>query len=364
MIDTEIAPSNPIYLGHSSPVVCLVDALDIISDLYFHLVLGYGLQEAAWRINWRRATDRLGPEIEIIEETPFGKYPIATGLIFLGSLTQVIKIFACGGILWAKILVGMYLSSYIVLTIMTSLPPRHWRTNRPPWTLSLPTDRFRPFYDYTLFDHSDTVWIIGVLVQGVLYVWEAGQIVSRSDMLWGNNLEALPCRLGRVLLRFPTLLSDAFYLFIPLVYGHVVVLILSWGFFSVFEAFETSRGRNRCTCLGATILSVGLAAIPFSVTLSCLRLLIFGTLDYETVMKISNMYLIPLLVLWALWMPAVKGWVCVCKRMDFQLLKPEVKRMPALLRFATFNLLTLILQCCIGYNPGGTIKPEWTEKLG
>lgn len=145
ILDTFHHEKKLLYPMRSSPFVCLADALDVIICVFVMVVVKReSIGNAACEIDsWQRRSSSdsdvatTGPEPV---DTDPKKYPITWFLtwlvIFLGSATQVVKLFAFQGPAteWAKAAAGMYLGSYVIL-IAASFLPRTANYNTKDYTL-------------------------------------------------------------------------------------------------------------------------------------------------------------------------------------------------------------------------------------
>jgi len=131
-LDRAFPESSLLFPSRSSPIVCAVDALNVIHEFLVYIIVhDRGMQDAALRTNWRRARYRLGSDIKTLQENITEKRPNTVLILFIGTVLQVLGLFAADSIFWTKMWAGIYLSSYVPLAIVGLLAPSGWRENPP-----------------------------------------------------------------------------------------------------------------------------------------------------------------------------------------------------------------------------------------
>lgn len=113
VLDDGFQQSSMLFPARASPFVCITDILEVLVHLIYEFLTRKSLRTAAFLVCLRRQQDRHGPEE--LEKSVLRLHPKASVVLFLGISTQVVKIYAFQGIFWAKIIVTIYLVSYIVL---------------------------------------------------------------------------------------------------------------------------------------------------------------------------------------------------------------------------------------------------------
>jgi hypothetical protein len=119
----QLSGVQPPFAARSSPFVRLADALEVLIELFLRVCRGHHLQKAARYVNWRRARNRLGPEVTVLEEGSAGKHPFAFFILFIVTLLQGVKIFGFGGCCGPKSGQAAFLGSYTVLAFIQFLAP-------------------------------------------------------------------------------------------------------------------------------------------------------------------------------------------------------------------------------------------------
>jgi hypothetical protein len=140
-LDVALPESSLLFAARSSPIVCVVDTLEIMIELSIYLYQGYNLRQAAWRSNWKRARIRLGRDITILEESAVEKHPTAFLVLFIATVLQTIKILGfqghCGQkygqeLSFARMLFSLLFNSSHQRTGEMILLPQHFKGNRVP----------------------------------------------------------------------------------------------------------------------------------------------------------------------------------------------------------------------------------------
>ena len=120
------------FFFRSSPLVCLIDGISVLSSFGFYLRQSRNLHVAL--INTSRS--RLAPPSpSVVDEDDEQSFPsnlhqlqdnelFRILLFVLGVAPQAIKLYACTGLFWTKLWASMYLISFFSLEILVLLPPR------------------------------------------------------------------------------------------------------------------------------------------------------------------------------------------------------------------------------------------------
>ncbi|KAH7310137.1 hypothetical protein BKA65DRAFT_543283 [Rhexocercosporidium sp. MPI-PUGE-AT-0058] len=120
ILDQGLSPSNLLFPARVSPLVCLTDGIEVIVHLAYELLHSTPLRNAAFKIGVKRQQDRRIATMHL-ERSIIRQHPKASVVLFLGPLSQAIKLFGFHGLLWAKILAGIYLISYMILAGVLAL---------------------------------------------------------------------------------------------------------------------------------------------------------------------------------------------------------------------------------------------------
>lgn len=116
ILDYGFPSSSLLWPSRASPIVCVTDSLEVLIQLVYELRNGTPSNIAASKICLRRYRDRCGPlaTSNISEKSTIRLHPKSSAILFLATFTQVVKIFGFHGVGWAKVFVAIYLLSYLI----------------------------------------------------------------------------------------------------------------------------------------------------------------------------------------------------------------------------------------------------------
>ena len=227
IVDREMDSSNVLFLAFSSPVIALMDAVDVVIDLSTQLILGATLHDATRKTLWRRARQRYEKDIKVIEPTYLEKSTVLRLVIAFVLLSQGLQIFTFKNLLWAKLLASMYLSSYFTLLLLLYLAPKDWRSTPP---LEEVTSRYSaswwiPFQDVT----RDGVYFCAAGLQLVLYFFLFDKIVHSTLEIYVPSDSRTPWKKGDQQPRFDSIALTLFAaipdFFLALLFWLVMLLL-------------------------------------------------------------------------------------------------------------------------------------------
>ena len=313
-------PSGVLFPAHSSPLVCAVDALEVFLQLIGYMYVGASAPAAARRV----VQERMWQPPRSISVATAADPPLTLGdqhprahivLFVLGVLPQAIKLFGMHGIPWTQACGGLYLSSYLVIAGVGALARRVERD----------TD-------------ADTSWRRAALVERTMKVWNFvsfGIVAVVQAGVWVWCVQAL-------LLPVWDIEAKAFVLYFILsflkylVFGLMICMSNILPFLLVFATpvIPTTRGQ---IAYFAFSISLGVGLCVYGVPLFQVADLLFR-MDY---------LLFSVYVLLAAFI-ATK----------------VVPHHRLMIFFGLLNLVLSILYYRFRYDPTGTVKPLWAEKLG
>lgn len=360
ILDNYIPASNLLFPAHSSPIACVADAGDALLDLFIQLIFGEKIRKAAANILWRRARDRIGSTIEVVEETTPEKFTVATAIIFIGPLSQAIKLYGCEGILWAKVIATMYLSSYLVLTLLTFLASPNWRSS-PPILTPLKSSTSQRLVVYKQL--SVQIGITFLVIQPLLYFWFIDGIIQRSASASGEPTS-------------PRTTIESYY---------STSMSIPGSFLWTFGLFLAFMVPFNTLLIGGSVIVRGILA-PDTETRLCYfgafitvvpALVTFCYTTYPSVAQFANLIYIPhtgrnhlglfavgLLAILVVVLVVIDQRIWIKRRVPF-LQQWFVKDSTVwLVAFAVFNVSFLLFYLVKGYDSTGTVKPAWTDRLG
>ena len=130
-LSTSLTTDQSFYF-RVSPVICFVDALSVLFNFIY-----YARCSSTWRLAIARVSKAkltLGDPSEDRSTANEGSEPVGNLrrlqenelfrliLFSLGALPQIIKIFACSGLVWVKVWVAVYLTSFILIEVLVLGP--------------------------------------------------------------------------------------------------------------------------------------------------------------------------------------------------------------------------------------------------
>jgi hypothetical protein len=326
-------PSGVLFPARSSPLVCAADALDVLLRLLSYMYAGASAPVAARRIVQERiwqpspsiavataADDDNNNDEEAAEtaESPLtlgDQHPRAHIVLFvLGVLPQAIKLFGMHGIPWTQACGGLYLSSFLVIAGVGALARRAERDADADTSREGPLDKLM----MAVWD-VPSIWVVAVVQAGV-WVWCVWALLLLLPV-WDMKAKA------------PVLY---FILSTPawVMFGFIVRGPMIRAFYYLFL----------WTILIPTTLGK-IAYFAFSASLAVLYL--YGVRQFLDFL-IREVYL------------QFSAYVLVAAFFATKV----VPRHLLMIFFALVNLVLFILYYRFRYDPTGTVKPLWVEKLG
>jgi len=307
-------PSGVLFPARSSPLVCAADALDVLLRLLVYMCVGASAPAAARRVVQKRMwKPPRSIAVATAADPPLtlgDQHPRAHIIMFvLGVLPQAIKLFGMRGIPRTQACGGLYLSSYLVIAGVGALARRVERD----------TD-------------ADTSWRRAALIERTMKVWNFVSFGIVAVVQAGVSVWCV-----RALLR-------------PLV----------------------AKARVLYIILGTPVWSIFGMIIPMPNVLA--SLLVLATLVIPTTLgKIAYFAFSASLV--GLYLYRIPHFVDFLIQEDFLVFSAHVlvaaffatKMVPhhrLMIFFGLVNLVLSILYYRFRYDPSGTVKPLWAEKLG
>jgi len=345
-LDVSFPQSSLLFPARSSPFVCVADTLVVFCELARLLLSGVVIREAALEVNWRRVPDRRDSRDNILKETTIEKHPKASVVLFLGTLCQAVKIFSFQGVFWAKAAAAIYVSSYIVLAGV-SLASRDLRNKY------VPTHR-----KHNPFAQIVTVFgIIAVGIHGLVCCWAMFQVIHMEAVLstGPSDIHGLTAVLYYVM---TVLLHAVFLCLIMILLLVSIMMVLSGGILLPFASLETDTTVRQIRFVGIFL------QMAFG---GCFLYVTYGWVvdpEHLVLYRFSNVLaqgggLLAIGIGCLVLCMKVVAWIC--GRVSFL---QGWKLRTDLVTFALANLVVACLYCSFAYDPEGTIKPAWTEKLG
>ena len=108
-------PSTCSFYFNSSPIVCLANALEIVSKLCWRLYSLRSVDAAASLTAKELFEDLESPERPTRLARLKENKDVRLAIFFLGALPQIIKLYAMTGIVGTKVCASMYLGSFLII---------------------------------------------------------------------------------------------------------------------------------------------------------------------------------------------------------------------------------------------------------
>jgi len=310
-------PSGILFPARSSSLVCAIDVLDVLLRLFLYMYVGASAPAAARRVVQKRMWQPpRSIAVAMAADPPLtlgDQHPRAHVVLFvLGVLPQAIKLFGMHGIPWLQACGGLYLSSFLVIAGVGALARRAERDNANiSWEGPL-DELMMKVWNFT------SIWVVAVVQVGV---WvSCGRALLHPA--WHIGPDSSTLSLIAWLLAF-------------LMFLVITALLNMLTAFSLFVTISIP------TILGKIAY--------FAVSAS----LVIGVSFYGTPYLVMTFILGPDYLLFSMYV-----WVAA-----FYATK-VVPHHLLMIFFGLVNLVLSILYYRFRYDPTGTVKPLWAEKLG
>jgi len=313
-------PSGVLFPAHSSPLVCTTDALEVLLRLLMYMYTGASAPVAARRVVQERTWQPpRSISVATAADPPLtlgDQHPRAHIVLFvLGVLPQAIKLFGMRGIPWTQACGGLYLSSYLVIAGVGALARRAERDT------DADTSWRRAALDELMMEVWDvpSFWVVA-WVQAGMWVWCVRALLLP---VWDMEAKVFVLYFILSLPKYPVL-------------GFMLGLLNVLCFFSVFATpvIPTTLGK--------------IAYFAFSASLG-VGLCIYGVPDFQ----VEDLLF---------WMDYLLFSVYVLLAAFFA--TKVVPHHRLMIFFGLLNLVLSVLYYRFRYDPTGTVKPLWAEKLG
>ncbi|KAI9859670.1 MAG: hypothetical protein M1813_006601 [Trichoglossum hirsutum] len=338
----------------SSPIVCLVDATEVLFQLAYYILHGNWPWKAAQEVTRHRFQnfDRDNDGLAKVEENKH----VRLVLFVLGVLPQVVKLCAVTGIPWTKTWGSMYLASFVVTELVVVIAGRGEHktdeTNTARHEHELETARGtspqnQEPNEVTTEEQMPEVEASGEqLIRRKTAVW---LLSSRIPTLLAMCFQSVLCTWAFASAVYEVLTSGkasnptktvvrAMAFFLPLLY----LATAAWGVLGL----SLSRRRLSVSVVASVIITPASALVAGYIQFYA-RLLDVSMAD-GGFLAFTSIYTIIMLLLIGYWS------------------NHDTHPMALPLRhfFVLANLLTALLYYRFKYNPEGTSKPSWVEVFG
>jgi len=374
-----------IFAARSSPIVCLVDTLEVFVRIPVYLLQGDSIRKAATKVRWVRTKHWPNETINVLP----APVPVSSSLdderstrlarfvIFvLGLMPQALKLLGMKGLLWTQAWAGIYLRSFLTLTFVD--------------VIAEPTQDHAQISqdsqsDANLENVIRLLFRITVIAHFALLFWTLSNFLPPYELLditegvSEDNVRALPL-VVLLLSSIPFGIMISVCIFVVPLGPPLVLIMILWGISRYFhldrimhqayiraEAAHPDR-LDIVRALSLCLLAVGMFGVPvwFGIRLNedhQSEIEIFLSLSLEIV-KACLAAISSCTVLLCLWLAAWKISSKVAPSWFGSVLEKVSLHVWLAYAFTITNFLLCLMYYCFIYDPTGTVKPAWTEKLG
>lgn len=353
-MDTSNTSTYLLYAVRASPFICVTDAIEIIIYMSIELLYGASPRLAAAIVCSHADDDWRGDcyNMQHVEKSSIRQSPKASLIIFVGVLTQIIKLFGYQILTWPEVIAGMYAAPFALqagLVLVADpiedngLPvQRLWE--RRPARVHRPLNAY---FSWTLFVYCCVVSLIvsSVAINRIfptLAAFGTEKSGAYNGLWWtGKSVTIIILLVAGTMLASALTFAPAIIILdqknrYSIVYSLCVTVV---GAYLVFELWYNLLSMADERPYSDGDLRIWTVCFP-----SCfgIALLIFTGVIFVT-------WILTLLV-----------------RTVQRLIGCRVRRQQQshMVGIAFAHLVVAVLYGTYGYDSKGTIKPAWTDKLG
>lgn len=348
--------SSILITERANPLVCLRDTFSLIFYFLVALSKRQSLSTTAALVWHWWLEDRYGTENQEypnLLDTPIRNHPKASALLFLGSMTQAIKIFSYQGVVWPKVLVAIYLSAYcipVALLILAKSDFIYQQLHRSD-TLSFIQRKKRSWsLIFSVTALGLCCWTLAKIV--LKYNYEASaQRVEQSGVF---TREAFQIFLGILGVALGGSLRG-----VAIFYYFIALLSILYGIV-VFTHNKPSSTQEDIILSLFCILYIALGCV---VTYFVFPWIVTVEPGPQVAAALYSVCLLSILLV----LLYVAGRVLDLVAFGILKVKDQsvvYRRTPFSVVLASTYLLVALLHFAFLYDTSGTVKPQWTELLG
>lgn len=357
--------SNLLFLTHSSPILCIVTAIEVLLELFMYTVMGEDITQAAGRVKYMRNKRKWQYSFtpDHPDRVADNRLSYTWLLLALGPLSQAVKLFGCSGIWWAHALALMYISCPLSLALLLWLAPPDWVPPEPPDTSRCTPPE--PNFDATLGLPLASLTYAGQLW---LYFWLFTKSAAAADIAYAHIngppgfVDTKWNTLLNILTVYPILCAAPFYFALGFL-GPPCGMIWALSRMTLICTKVSRRQYRRYLCfIGFFVVFQSTAYLGMRVCCPFLVKMFQRTpwppgvaMNYTVV---ERLYVAGLIF----YTFALMFCITIPRRITcrLQISSGEFDKY----MFGITNFLSLTVFCYMGYNPTVTTKPRWTEALG
>lgn len=316
------APTAMSFMLRSSPIICLIDTMFLLICYLLYIRKTRNFVEAHTQLLLFRFQGRmLGDESHEDSYRNLQQNAIFRITVFLLTFSQLVKLYAYGGLIETKVVASMYLISFVIIEALLVFPI----TYRPPSTA---TNTPKPVagsgfisipYISIAIASSFTLWFLSSAFRDI-FDNENGYTLSQwggITMLCVGMIASVPALLYGIVHR-----AEWFDVFLPVILW-VFLTGVPCAYYFAGPTLETINMSSQWSTVTSLALLGGWAVLGLKFSSSVAKPVIKKGRGTEELMENSF------------------GWY-----------------------FFVVNLITAVLYYRSSYSPVGTSKPGWTDYLG
>ncbi|KAL2073864.1 hypothetical protein VTL71DRAFT_11190 [Oculimacula yallundae] len=369
--DESLPANSMIFAMRSSPFVCIADLIEA-----FVVIILYFVQKRSVNVSSSDDTaiegdaTRLGAFAEVIGSKKSRGRPWVMLVLFVGTSTQAVKILGSKCLIWTKIWTVSYVTSYIALALIEVSPARVTDQIAMIGKYRIRLEAMRTF--------RTTLHVTAMIIHALCFFWTSYQLVHLDISMLFEYSAFLS--LWALLIRLPAMIETvivAMTIFSPLWLLIIPIFMLVIRIYQVMTRLESDRQHNQSRRLLRHLALTACIWLCRIVIFLC-YVISFGILMFSVIVYRKFRMHVAEIFVQGLSNTLIAGFPClvffhylISKRVELpkaeDLLYVDCEdswNKARLVTFAFMNFVIGLLYYCVRYNPQGTVKPAWTERLG
>lgn len=353
VLDLEFPQSSLLFPSRSSAFVCVADALDVLVELFAHLCNGRNIRESVYQVNLGRLHHRLGQNTVPLTPTAVEQHPKCSLVLFLGTMSQFVKLCSFRGIFWAKVGAGMYLVSYVVLASASWVSRDFARRADHLHSPIIGSQRVR-YIRVVLF-------VVAAVAHFLFCCWTIFQMLGAPNLSSDISFLRYVALAPWIIFSAVIFILSAFGLAFMLIFLCLCLIFNLLHKMAIVGDAIAQKFRLWRPFLSAIFGYLGTLSL-FCICMSSDPDHGFDPYGLETWWSCGAAALFLGIGAWII-LAEMISWICsrvsLLKRWQ-----PKLGQGFYLMTFASMNLVMVCLYYSIAYSAEGTVKPAWAEKLG
>lgn len=353
-----------LYATRASPLVCVTNALELIFYLAFELLHGMDLRLAALVLCSSTTENyyKIYYSTQHVSKSSIRQFPKTSIVVFIGVLTQIVKLLGYRILTWPKVVAAMYAIPYVLqaaLILIATEPdgetsPRERSIKQA--SLARVHSTFKYWLSWTLFMLS-TVGSLAVSSVAVKEIYQVQDLKTSRQQITseGGTIDFSFWIAGRLITNVVVVMFAV---------TAIITLTLTPAFYLATKPQEPPHATARCV-FATTICLLAQGLIAYYVA----KFVDFPENDPDNqrcnlFLWLPNCFGIAVLIfgvaIFATWF--LSRILIVAVRTFGR--RTEKQQGCAMMGIAMAHLVVAVLYGTYGYESTGTIKPAWTDKLG